>query len=133
MKIDRLFDLARAGVIAAAITLTAFALMGAQNDTNEKESLRATRAGTPAAGLPQTVSTSTGASVSFTALSKNTVYLLRCTTDTRLCMGTSACTATASHWPLPPSVFPILTTETMIHLGVRARSTNGACWLLEYN
>jgi hypothetical protein len=105
----------------------------AQNRHTQSDASNATRAGTPAVGNVQKITTSTGVSAAFTVLNRNSVYLLRCTTDTYVATGTSSPTATNSNFPVPPSIFPILTTDTVIYVAGLARSTGGTCWIWEYN
>ena len=120
-------------VVVGGIVPPVATALAEQLDTNEKESLRALRTCTMKPGLPAKVSAVTSGSVSFAAMSTNTVILFRCEADVYFCTGTSACTATTNHFPIPPSIFPQRTTETIIHFGVRAVTTNGTCWAQECN
>lgn len=127
--IERLKNDLPTSLALIVIVGTPLLLMGAMGDTNEKESLRSTRACTPAAGTPVTVSTTTGASAASAQLDESTVYMVYCTTTTYIATGTSAPTAANTNFPMPPAVWPLRTNTTIRYFAGRAKTTNGTCYL----
>lgn len=106
-------------------------LLGAMERNSQADSADRTRVCTPATGNVAKITTSPAVSAAFGALNAGSVYLLRCSTETYIATGATSPTATSSNFPLPVSVFPLLTTDSVKYVAGLAVTTAGTCWIWE--
>lgn len=83
-------------------------------------------------GAAEEITSTTGASDSSAALTKNSRYLVKCDSEGYVRWGTSAATAASGDFKLPQdTVLPFRTNDTVIYFAARSVSVSGSCWVLE--
>lgn len=100
-----------------------------QNNLSNKAALNAVRTCTPEPDTATQTVTSTGTSAAPAQLDADTVYLVRCTTETYMDMGTSAVTAVGTDFAYLPGVFPIRASTTVDYIGFLAKDDAGICYM----